>query len=131
MRVFFNKRTILLNKRFYWKIVTWENEQNTWKLNNNFKNEQNLLKKRTKLFVNARWTNFLKSFKNFQIWILKILFTPGNLFNSAGSNSDSNLNKDLLLFMFLLFAISTILIILFTSLCFFIIVIVIVTLFSF
>ena len=38
---FFTERTILLNERLYWMIVQCENEQNRWKMNDNFENYQN------------------------------------------------------------------------------------------
>jgi len=34
----FTERTILLNKRFNWMIVQFENEQNRWKMNYNSEN---------------------------------------------------------------------------------------------
>ena len=36
----FTEPTILLNNRFYWTIIQRENEQNRWKMKDNFKNKQ-------------------------------------------------------------------------------------------
>ena len=54
----FTERTILLNERFDWTIVQWENEQNRWKMNDNFEKERN------KFFWNNKKTGRNRSFMN-------------------------------------------------------------------
>ena len=61
----FHLTNVLLNERIYWPNVQWENEQNRWKMNDNFENEQDTFfwtieKNRTKWVVQERCTNGMK-----------------------------------------------------------------------
>ena len=62
---FFTERTILLNERLYWMIVQCENEQNRWKMNDNFENYQNnFFNDGKKWVVQELWTNERKNMSN-------------------------------------------------------------------
>ena len=63
----FTERTILLNKRFNWMIVQFENEQNRWKMNYN--SENHLI-----IFLSEQ----LKKNQNMNKWIFSQFFAEGS-----------------------------------------------------
>ena len=75
----FIEQIILLNERFSWTILQWENERNRWKMIDNFRNQQSpfvfeqLKNKRTKWVVKNRRTNEMKNIYKYEFEHLNIL----------------------------------------------------------
>ena len=75
----FIEQIILMNERFSWTILQWENERNRWKMIDNFRNQQSpfvfeqLKNKRTKWVVKNRRTNEMKNIYKYEFEHLNIL----------------------------------------------------------
>ena len=76
----YTERRILLNERFYWTIVQWDNKRNRWKINDNFENGRNqiffeqLKKERNGSFSKDERTKWKKAERANISWNLKIWF---------------------------------------------------------